>query len=416
MSEAPTPQLQKSSSSPATPRFAGPTVAVCAAIFTLAIVELGLTEFWPLPDPFANAKADLRPVIQSDDPLDYMPRSHKPHLFSRFTAEEGLPGMSGTTTFTTNEFGFRGPPLAVPKEPGEYRIFLVGGSTTECMIIDDTQSPERLLQRLLTDHMPGRRVRVYNTGKAGARSYDHVAIVAHRIAQLEPDLIVVFAGANDQRAAILNADYLQPHRDRPANHSFVLLLKFAATEFQIPRLLHAVIHRLAGLTEREQLEQIATTSRIRTQVALKLNKPISEKTPRTDVIPYGRNLATLAGITKAQGAQMLFVTQASTWNSPIDPNTVRWHWMNYVDGTVYREDLMDSALESYNEEMRRVGAAQGVPVLDLARLIPKSLDYFFDDMHFNTKGAAMFASLIAQSVQDQKLLSSTLPAAGERNK
>ena len=65
---------------------------------------------------------------------------------------------------------------------------------------------------------------------------------------------------------------------------------------------------------------------------------------------------------------------------------------------------MDRALESYNEEMRRVGAAAGVPVLDAARQIPKSLDYIYDDMHFNAKGAALLASLMAQFAIDRKLL------------
>jgi lysophospholipase L1-like esterase len=385
-------------------RFAGPLVALITVVLTLIVVEVAFGQFWPIPDPYASAKAGLRPLTRSDDPLDYIPRSRKPLTSSRFTAEEGLPGMSGISTFTTNEFGFRGPPLAIPKERSEFRVFLVGGSTTECMFIDDSRSPERVLQDLLQNCMPGHRVRVYNAGVSGARSYDHVAIVAHRIAQLEPDLIVVFAGANDQRAAILNSDYLLPHRDRPGNHSFFLLLGFAATEFQVPRLLHAVLHRLTGLSERERLEQIPFTTPFRKMVELSRGKPISDKAPRTDVIPFGRNLATLAGITKAQGAQMLFVTQASTWNSQIDPNAVRWHWLNYVDGTVYREDLMDRALEAYNEEMRRVAVAQGVPVLEVAHLIPKSLEYFYDDMHFNPKGVALYASLVARCLAEQGLL------------
>lgn len=387
-----------------TRRFAGPLVALIAVALALLVAEITLAKFRPLPDPYAAAKEGLRPLVQSDDPLDYIPRSHKPHMTSRFTAEEGLPGMSGTSTFTTNELGFRGPALVIPKERDEYRVFLVGGSTTQCLFIDDSRSPERVLQGLLEERMPGRRVRVYNAGVSGARSYDHVAIMAHRIAQLEPDLVIVFAGANDQRAAILNSDYLLPHQDRPQTHSFFLLLKFAATEFQVPRLVHAGLHQLGGLTERERMERIPFTTRFREMVALKEGKPVSGTAPRTDVIPYGRNLATLAGIARAQGAQMLFVTQASTWNSQIDPNAARWHWMNYVDGAVYREDLMERALETYNVEMQRVAGVQGVPVLDLAHLIPKSLEYFYDDMHFNPKGVALYSSLVARSLAEQGLL------------
>jgi lysophospholipase L1-like esterase len=378
-------------------RFARPLIALTATLFTLTVVEVALAKLRPLQDPFAGIKAGLHPPR-------YVPRSGEPNVSVQFNAEKDLSGMNGTSRFSTNELGFRGPPLAIPKETREYRVFLVGGSTTECMFVDDSQSPERILQTLLTKLLPGRPVSVYNAGHHGDCSYDHVAIVAHRIALLEPNLIVVFAGANDQRAAIQNRDYLHRASAKGERPSLLTLLKFAATEFQIPRLLHAVFHRLVD--RRERLERITYTTNFRRNVSLKEGLTLSNLAPRVDVAPYGRNLATLAGITKAQGAQMLFVTQASTWNSQIDPDAARWHWMNvdYSEGKYYREDLMDRTLEMHNEEMRRVAGAQGVPVLDVAHLIPKSLEYFYDDMHFNPKGAATYASLVARSLAEQGLL------------
>jgi hypothetical protein len=57
-------------------------------------------------------------------------------------------------------------------------------------------------------------------------------------------------------------------------------------------------------------------------------------------------------------------------------------------GVTLREDLMDAALERLNDRMRDVAAAESIPLYDLARLLPKSLQYFYDDCHFNTNGAA----------------------------
>ncbi len=382
--------------SSSTSRLAAALLVLASLAVTLVVVELALAKFFPFPDPFARAKL-------GEEPQRYVPWAHAPNLSMQFTAEPGLPGVTGTSTFTTNALGMRGPAIAIPKERDEYRVFLVGGSTMECMIVDDAQSPERLLQGLLAERAPGRKVRVYNAGRSGDRTFDHVALVGQRLAQLQPDLIVVLAGANDQRAAILNVDYLHMPRGRREHYGLAALLKHVATEFQLPRLAYAALHRTA-LTERERLEQVARTTDYREKVALKAGKPVSEKPPRTDLPAYGRNLATLAGIVKAQGAQVLFVTHPSTWNSPVDPKARQWHWMDHVDGTVYREDLMDRALEQYNDETRRVAAAQGVALLDAARRIPKSREYFYDDMHFNAKGAALLATLMAQALVEQKLL------------
>ena len=51
--------------------------------------------------------------------------------------EPNLPGMTGETTFSVNRFGFRGRDLADDKPSHELRVFMLGGSSTECAIIDD---------------------------------------------------------------------------------------------------------------------------------------------------------------------------------------------------------------------------------------------------------------------------------------
>lgn len=365
-----------------------------SVVAALAIAEAALRFLRPLPDPFARAKL-------GEEPQRYIPWAHAPNLSLEFVAEPGLPGMSGKTRFTTNALGFRGPPIAVPKEPGELRIFLVGGSTMECILVDDAASPERVMQGLLEGRLPGRKVRVYNAGRSGDRSFDHVALVAHRIAHLEPDLIVVFAGANDLRAAMYHADYLHQARGQRVRHSLPALVKHVATEFQVARLVYAAAHR-TGMGERERLERIAQVSDYRQKVALKQGKPVSGEPPRTDIAPYGRNLASLAGIARAQGAAVVFVTQASTWNT--GPEAERWHWMNHVADRVYPEPLMEQALEAYNAEMRRVAGEHGVAVLDAARLIPRTLDHFYDDMHFNTRGAGAFGKMLADFVVEKKIV------------
>ena len=106
-----------------------------------------------------------------------------------------------------NEYGFRGDSVIVPKPKEEYRIFMVGGSTTECLYIDDSLAVNKQLQDRLLD----KNAKVYGAGKSGDDTPDHLAMIGHRILHLDPDMIVLFCGINDLRS--LNNGYDFTHRN-----------------------------------------------------------------------------------------------------------------------------------------------------------------------------------------------------------
>ena len=115
--------------------------------------------------------------------------------------------------------------------------------------------------------------------------------------------------------------------------------------------------------------------------------PATDRVPRTDLEAYSNNLRSLIGMARANDVQILFMTQQSTWNSSVDPEAEEWHWMRYNHGLIYREDLMEQALEAYNDVMRRLARVHGVPLFDVSKRFPKSLEFFYDDVHFNVRGA-----------------------------
>lgn len=369
---------------------------ILSGALALVLAEVVLARWFPFRDPFARFKGEDRAAA-------YIPSAHEPNYGLTTTAEPGLPGVRGSNRFTTNALGFRGDRLALPKPREELRVFLVGGSTMECLVLDDSQSIERVLQNALRGTVPGRTVRVYNAAKSGDKSYDHLAMLAHRIAHLEPDVIVVFAGLNDLRAAVYNVDYLHMHEGEATKYSLVTLMKFASTEFQIPRRLYAALHGLQP-TERERLERITLLTDYREKASLQAKYPVSHAPPRIDPIPYATNLRSMVGVARTNRARLAFMTQASTWNSGIDPKVREWHWLRYLNGVHYGEDVMDRALETYNDAMRRVAAETATSVLDLPRALPKSLEFFYDDAHFNVNGARATGLMLADFLTRENLL------------
>jgi lysophospholipase L1-like esterase len=370
----------------------GPVLALLSLLISLLLVELLLQLFLPLPDPLVRMK---RVVAVSWPGTGYVPSAYPPHELRRVHAEPGLHGIDTLPrTFTTNNLGYRGDSLAIPKPAGEVRVFVVGGSTTECVFLDDREALTRRLQDRLRAAHPGVDVRVYGAGRSGDRSWDHVAMVGQRIAHLQPDLIVLFAGINDLFAGANRRDYLM--RDTASTPSLKLLLAEAATEFQVPRL-------IMRATSRYDPSQPDIRSEYRRLAAQARARPLAEGPPDENVRPYEENLRTVGAIARAHGARVIYMTQATTWNAR-DPRPSEWHWM--VGTRVrYREADLDAAMEHYNDAMRRAAAASGAPLFDLARAIPKSADFFYDDVHFNVAGADTTAAMLARFIVDRGVIS-----------
>ena len=355
------------------------------AMVTLLLLELGMWILVPLPDPFETERLTHT----------FIRRAHEPHMDRRFTPEPGLPGMEGVSRWTTNNLGFRGDKLVSPKPPTEFRVFLIGGSTAECAIVDDDDSLDAVIQRAVQERTPGAtQVRVYNAGFSGDRSDDHVAILTQRIVHLEPDMIVVLAGINDLLAAIRGHDYL--HLAVPARPPWMLL----AAQSQLGRLGYYAmkLNRPAVATPRDA--PLMTT--YAAGVALQKAASAADGPPVFDARPYANNLRTLAGVAYGQGAALIFITQQTTWASQVDPKARDWHWLLRVDDVRYSEDDMHAALERMNAVMREVADSMDVPLYDLARRMPKSTDFFYDDVHFNTNGARVAGADVAALILERR--------------
>jgi len=372
-------------------------LALCLVSFVIGIVivELCLEFFAPVPDPYAPFKhqVQLNQYIRSEFPVNY-----------RFNTEPeaGLPGISGPGVFSTNNAGFRGDPLTSPKPRNEFRIFIVGGSTTECFYLDDSKALNSILQKELSQRAPGNiSVKVYGAGKSGDASDDHISMIVHRIVHLEPNLIIVFAGINDLTRSIYGYDYLHYVNTNPGPK--FPLVRFLATEFQIPRRIFYLSRRVTP-RQSEIIEFIPAKSDYQEKVRLRQSVSVSNERPRLNPGAFANNLRTIIGAAKAHGIQMVLMTQQTTWNSTVDPNVRNWQWILYRNGVTYREDFMNEALESLNDQTRQISSENSIPLYDLARSMPKSLEFFYDDVHFNENGARVAGSQLASLLLEKGLV------------
>lgn len=107
-------------------------------------------------------------------------------------------------TININSMGFRGPEILEKKE-NTVRIVVVGGSGAMGYgsTSDDTAFPH-ILENMLNNQVGKGRYEVINAGSASFIAMQEFNLIALKIIELEPDMVIIFDGFNDMVGSILN--------------------------------------------------------------------------------------------------------------------------------------------------------------------------------------------------------------------
>lgn len=371
-----------------------------SVVIALIFSEIFLRIFSPVDDPYQSLKSGVH-INQ------FIRSSFEKNVKFKTEVKEKLPGIFGPHEFSTNNYGFRGDSLIIPKPENEYRFFLVGGSTMECFYLDDEESIESIMMQTMNDMVYGidstKKIEVYNAGKSGLRSDDHLALISQRLVHLQPNMIIVMCGLNDLRAAMHNFDYL--HYDQYAYKEgigFWRQVRMFATEFQIGRRIQNLAINFSK-NKQQTVESLKLVSDYSEKIELQKKGKLSPEFPKTNLDAYRNNLRSIAGVCYANHINLIFCTQPTTWNSKTDDQCKEYSWMRYLpnqDETV-DESIMDSAMTTYNDVMREVAKDDSVYWVNMDKRIPKSTEFFYDDCHFNSKGAEMFSYQLSQYMMQE---------------
>ncbi|MCB1174169.1 MAG: SGNH/GDSL hydrolase family protein [Leptospiraceae bacterium] len=285
------------------------------------------------------------------------------------------------------------------KETGEFRVFVVGGSTTANLrkpagdrISDHIENKLRL---------DGRKVQVYNMGVPSYTSTNEVYFILSRLIYLEPDLIVVFDGANDAYYGVaLKQESWRPNQSdltigyhrrmyafremRPYERLAYTLNAFLYT----PNFIYAMGKRLRStgstgsvfsMTEAEYLayQDESTAARVSVNPVSYANSlgradyiAVAAQYNEASVQVYVNNVRTMADIAKQQEVAFLHVLQPTALTRQNRSERAQWS----VDfNEAYLPGFREQTLRTFNQysrRLKRVAAVfpeQRIRFLDLSR-------------------------------------------------
>ncbi len=103
----------------------------------------------------------------------------------------------------TNSLGFRGPEIRVPKPAGTVRIAFLGASTTWCA---EVSGNEKVWSHLVVEDLrrafPRADIDQVNAGVPGYVVRSSLKNFEHRVAPLQPDIVVIYHATNDMSAEL----------------------------------------------------------------------------------------------------------------------------------------------------------------------------------------------------------------------
>jgi hypothetical protein len=104
----------------------------------------------------------------------------------------------------------------------------------------------------------------------------------------------------------------------------------------------------------------------------------------------------VAGI-QARGIRVVLMTQPFLWKAEQSPEEAASLWLGAADDGqhYYSSAALADGLTRYNERMQRLCDDLHLECLDLANMVPRSTEMFYDDAHFTEKGAAVVAQKLA---------------------
>lgn len=360
------------------------------------------------------------------DPCRHPLLKHAPGFLYVYDPPDGRPSppyrfLPDTTTpvgLVTNQIGWRGPPIEVPRQPRTVRIVFVGASTTVSGHHIPYSYPEFVgywLNRWAQARGLDVRFEALNAGRESTTSIDIAAEMATEILPLRPDLVVYYEGANQFEIHSLieglPADARPPERE-PASDAPGWLRGVAAYSALARRVLALVAsdigsdggewpkpdYRLVWPNDLDEQDPDLDYPRL----------PASLNQIQRDLDVIRADLAAVDG--ELALSSFVWIVKDGMVVHPIRDRNFLEH-VN-IGSFPYRYRDIERLVAFENRVFRKYAATHGLQFIDVARYMPFDPNLFIDPIHDSAGGIRLRAWIVLQQllpVIEQRLASGAWP-------
>ncbi len=272
-------------------------------------------------------------------------------------------------------------------------IVFLGGSTTECLYMDEEARFPYQVGRLIEKDL-NLKVNSFNSGKAGNNSLHSINILLNKVMFINPDIVVMMHNINDLIILLFEESYwnnnrmkspiveFKPSIGKNLGQSFIIM-----RDYFVPNLARAIV----GLYEQFFLKERKTEfPAIQGQkVTIQSSQLLQD---------FKANLQIFIDICRHRHIVPVLMTMANRFKE--DPDEFIAALMRRIEvghGISYQE--FKEIFDLFNEQIRVVGKANNVLVIDLADKIPQEKTYLYDTVHLTSRGSRLTSQVIHQNLR-----------------
>lgn len=311
-----------------------------------------------------------------------------------------------------NSFNFRGDEVKKEKEQNTFRIFVLGGSTVLNVGVSYEESFAKILQDKLSKEFPAKKIEVLNAGMDGYTSEHTIIQYLFSIRDFMPDLIITWQGINDMYYSCTGNYFTKGNYQTDYSHQLGLVavpikqyfsdskypvsLRFQLVTFDFLR--HTFAYNFYSDINPLFNKDVAKKL---TELKLSPYRP-SEMRNFPSIDSYKRNLLTLINILKDDNVPLILGDQAYLYSKSLDNPKIPFQWYmqkNCLNGKNYPDTKsLIYGMDLFNKTTQDVALETGTVFIDFEKQLPKTKEYFFDDVHSTEKGNSKIADILFEEI------------------
>ncbi len=270
------------------------------------------------------------------------------------------------------------PPLVGGYDKDRFNVICLGGSTTEFKDSLKRDWPS-MVETVLRDKYRFSNIKFYNVGRQWYSSQHILIHYIQNVRKFKPQAVIVMENIND---LLHNADFSRfsasGFREDYGNFLGPLakVIKFGSFSQLLIEVLRSIWYQKAP-------EEVVT-----------------DRFPGLE--PYERNIRTLIALARQDGTMVILMTQPNIYKEAMSPGEMRaLHMLNTEaigNGRKWAYRTALSGIRQYNDRMRAIAASENVPLVDLENAVPKSLEYFSDDVHYKKPAYDLIADVLSEQL------------------
>ncbi len=333
-------------------------LASLATIFSLVAAELAIQMLLP----------GLEPPVHLRQPSQ--------HALNRL-APGVMRGITGESRTVINSQGVRGSEM--PAAANRYAVVCLGGSSTNCTYLDQSETWPAVLEQNLQAANPVRQCWVGNVGIPSLATHEHLKFLNESSLPKQVDCVIVQAGINDFMQAIA------PQRPTPPYW----------TRSQLWRLINTVARRYLNSVD-ILVEDDAGASYVRRRAQRSAaDKATTLPDLQEPLADYVQRFRAIIARCKELGVRLVVTSQPVLWTTDANPENEKLFWFGRTGSNQYlATPPLREGMDEYNRATRQACEELDVEFIDLAEFNGRD-EIFYDDCHFTEEGARQVARRIA---------------------